>query len=209
MKYDLSGDRYIEYAWVSRELPLSHSHEDVFDLGPSRQAITSQFAIARGYEVTAMSLEPLEYQHPLLHFSQGDFLQVDVMSCFDWVLNISTIEHFGIAGRYGVTEDYPDADLRGMERLHPLMCPGAKMILTIPVGHDAVIRPYHRVYGRERLPLLLGGYWVEKSEFWAKREMQFWDIVDEDTALDTQPQDWPTYYALGLYVLRLRHGSPA
>jgi len=144
---------------------------------------------------------PVSFTHPNLQFIQADLLEYETERRFDWILNISTMEHFGLAGRYGVTKDQPDADLEGMARLRTMMEYHGCMILTIPVGQDAVVRPYHRVYGRERLPLLLQDYTVLHAEYWGKRDTQFWDMISKQEALDTIPaMQIPTYYALGLFV---------
>lgn len=205
MNQNLSGDRYVEYSWVARYLPPAQkSPQAIFDLGPAEDAVPARFAIARGYNVEAVGLMPIKFKHPSLQFIQLDFLEYDVDMTFSWILNISTIEHFGLAGRYGVTKDMPDADLEGMARLRTLMWPDSTMLLTIPVGLDAVVQSYHRVYGTIRLPLLLDGYKVEYVEYWGKRGTGFWDILGEGEALNTPPQmALPTYYALGLFICKL------
>jgi hypothetical protein len=55
-----------------------------------------------------------------------------------------------------------------MAKMRQLLKHGGKMLLTIPVGQDALYPSSHRVYGRERLPRLLDGYIVEKKEYWIK-----------------------------------------
>jgi len=121
--------------------------------------------------------------------------------------NCSTVEHVGLVGRYGVTENRPDGDLEAMARLRELMKPGGIMLLTIPVGRDAVFAPLCRVYGRERLPLLLEGYIVEKEAFWVKDRENRWVQADRETALDFEASagSWDplqNVYALGCFVLR-------
>jgi len=54
-----------------------------------------------------------------------DILKVDLPAKhFDLVINWSTVEHVGLAGRYGVTKSRPDGDLEAMARLRDLMKPG-------------------------------------------------------------------------------------
>ena len=74
------------------------------------------------------------------------------------------------------------------------------MLLTIPVGQDAVFAPLHRVYGKKRLPRLLDGYLVEKEEFWIKDKKNRWISCDRKVALNYNVS-W-NVYALGLFVLR-------
>jgi len=125
---------------------------------------------------------------------------------FDLIINCSTVEHVGLVGRYGVTESRPNGDLEAMARLRELMKPGGVMLLTIPVGQDAVFEPLCRVYGAQRLPQLLNGYTVEKEVFWVKDDQNRWVLCDKETALDFKALacSWDpmeNVYALGCFVL--------
>jgi hypothetical protein len=75
---------------------------------------------------------------------------------FDIVLSISSVEHDGL-GRYGDPLD-PDGDLRAMSGLRRMLKPEGLLILAVPVGRDALVWNAHRIYGRQRLPLLLQGW---------------------------------------------------
>lgn len=74
------------------------------------------------------------------------------------------------------------------------------MILTLPVGRNRVFRPWHRLYGEERLPRLLEGIAVLKKEFWLKDDENRWVIATELAALSKDPV--VHCYGLGLYVLQ-------
>ncbi|MFQ5911136.1 MAG: DUF268 domain-containing protein, partial [Thermoplasmata archaeon] len=143
-----------------------------------------------------------------LRFLQGDILSVPLhKGTFDLIINCSSIEHVGLAGRYGVGEGRPEGDLVAMERMHELIMPGGIMLLTVPVGQDAVFPPWHRVYGEERLPRLLHGYVVEREAFWTKDESNRWQCCDRGVALAVRPLTNPrdpvqSVYALGCFVLR-------
>jgi hypothetical protein len=130
----------------------------------------------------------------------------------DFVLNCSTTEHVGLQGRYGVAFDETDGDLSAMQKLRKLLKASGKMLMTIPCGQDAVMVPWHRVYGRERLPKLLDGFGVEEQVYWMKRADNRWYRVGREEALSyppttpivptTDPTRGPTCcYALGCFVL--------
>jgi len=74
------------------------------------------------------------------------------------------------------------------------------------VGRDAVVAPFHRVYGDRRLPQLLSQFFVERELFWAKNPDNMWVGCDRQEALafpaSTHPKD-PSQcvYALGCFVL--------
>ena len=84
-------------------------------------------AAQRGFEVTAIDLESVQwyYAHKKLHFVQGDILKSSLPTKhYDLIINCSTVEHVGLAGRYGTTYSRPDGDLEAMARLRDLMKPG-------------------------------------------------------------------------------------
>lgn len=203
MIYTLKQDRKYEWGWVKKELPEGDGF--LLEIGPAPgDPKPARIAADRGWEVTAVGLEEPHRKLPehRYTFIQGDFNEVKLPFLFDWILNISTIEHFGLAGRYGITEMDEDADLRGMAKARGLLAPRGRMLLTIPMGLDAMFAPKHRVYGAERLPLLLDGYHIIKQRFYGK-----FGGIDEyqeckyQQALEAVPTEEPAYYALGLYVL--------
>src|SRR5207245_201498 len=116
------------------------------------------WGIIASYAIQAMTVDPTNFPAALVQamgcFTQGTAARGDVLTIpfpsdsFDVILNCSTVEHVGIAGRYGVTESAADGDLAAMTRLRRWLKPGGVMLLTVPVGHDAVFAPLTRVYGR-------------------------------------------------------------
>ncbi len=204
---NLAGDRDIEWSWITSQMPSGPG--EALDFGPGGSHL-ALIAAQRGFNVTAVDLASVRwpYVHPGLCFIRGDLLKLPLpKEHFDLVINCSTVEHVGLAGRYGVTESRPDGDLDAMARLRELMRPGGVMLLTIPVGQDAVFAPLCRVYGRERLPRLLDGYIVEKEIFWVKDRENRWVQADRETALNFEASagswdPWQNVYALGCFVLR-------
>ncbi len=94
-----------------------------------------------------------------------------------------------------------------MKRLNDIMKPGSRMIMTIPVGRDAVFAPLTRIYGKDRLPRLLAGFEVEKEAYWVKDEQNRWQVQDKKLALDFEASagSWDAMqnvYGLGCFVLR-------
>lgn len=200
---NLKGDRDIEYSWIVAHLPEAFGEALDFGCGPG--SYLGLIAARHGFKVTAVDLEKVNwpYFHPNLKFIQGDFLKIDFPSkSFDLIINCSSIEHMGLAGRYGIKENRPDGDLEAMAKMKLVLKPEGKMLLTIPVGQDAVFTPLHRVYGKERLPKLLEGYTIERKEYWIKNDKNQWILADEITALNVKPN--PHFYGLGCFVLQAR-----
>jgi SAM-dependent methyltransferase len=199
---DLSGDRDLEWTYVAVRLGRYISEDcRVLDFGCGN-GVLAVGAAGLGARVLAIDLMPRDMPclDPRLEFRQTDLMMLDEGKMrFDLVLNCSTIEHVGLSGRYDTVEA-PDGDLEAMAKLCRLMNPDGHMLLTIPVGHDAVVRPLHRVYGTKRLPRLLEGYEVVESSFWRKDARNVWIPCTRDEAIAEQGHE--RYYALGAMVLR-------
>jgi SAM-dependent methyltransferase len=204
---DLSGDRDIEWSYIASRLPMGQGYVLDFGCGFGNMSI---HAIQKGYRVVALDLEPnaFPWSHPNVEPVCGDLLQIDLPDrTFDFILNCSTVEHVGLIGRYGVTFEESDGDLEAMQKLRTLLKASGKMLLTIPCGQDAAIAPWHRVYGKERLPKLLGRYGIEEERYWVKQADNRWYPAQKDAALAYVPTSHPTIatscsYALGCFVLR-------
>lgn len=198
---DLSGDRAIEWAWVVAHIP--NNPGKVLDFGCG-DASLSLIAAVKGGDVIGLDQQQVQLPYRInnLNIQKGDMLNFDFGKMqFDVIINCSTIEHVGLAGRYG-SSDAQDGDLIVMDRMrHILKSSEGIMILVVPVGKDSVFPPWHRVYGTQRLNLLLRGFCVIKKEFWSKRAgNNIWTQVSEEDALSVQPSE--SFYALGLFILK-------
>ncbi|MCX7651722.1 MAG: DUF268 domain-containing protein [Bacteroidia bacterium] len=164
------------------------------------------------YEVVALDRESVNH---LWTFSKIRVIQGDILEdtfawndYFDLVTNISSVEHVGLSGRYGVEKDTPDGDLIAMTKLRDWLKKDGIMLLTIPVGKDEVFAPLARVYGEKRLPLLLKGFSILHEEYWAKISSDNrWYLVERDLALTyhADVRSWrpdQNIYALGCFVLK-------
>jgi SAM-dependent methyltransferase len=204
---DLTGDRNIEWSFIASRLPAGQGY--VFDFGCSDGSMAIH-AVQKGHRVLALDLLPSHFpwSHPNVEIICGDLLKLDLpQHSFDFILNCSTVEHVGLSGRYGVSFEETDGDLKAMRKLRQLLKPSGKMLMTVPCGLDAVIAPWHRVYGKQRLPVLLSGYETEEEVYWMKRADNRWYVADREGALSYAPTSHPTRavacsYALGCFALR-------
>lgn len=208
--YTLVGDRDIEWSWISANLDLNKKL--ILDFGPGT-SVTPLVAALNG-DATVIALDQLpnlesqiKWKLDNLTYKCGDILSEEVKEYlslfnFDSIINCSTIEHVGLSGRYESVEDM-DGDLKTMKFFQELMSgsTNSNMILTIPVGKDAVIKPLHRVYGPIRLRQLLHGYKVKKQKYMGKNQKGYWEEINEDEAFRTESTS--SYYSLGLFVLCL------
>jgi SAM-dependent methyltransferase len=193
----LEGDRAVEWSFCMAR--LANGPGTTLDFGAGRGPL-SLCAAQRGHDVIALDRLPsaLDYAHERITFVQADILDRPLERRFDQIINCSSVEHVGLAGRYG-SFSAPDGDLDAMEIMRPLLVPGGRMILTVPVGRDMVCAPLHRIYGEVRLPRLLDSYRSVEEQYWRKDFAGGWVQTDRATALATEGSD--SFYSLGLFVL--------
>lgn len=197
---DLSGDRAIEWSFVAAHLPPGPGK--VLDFGPGN-SLLPMVAAQRGHQVTGIDLRAPDvwWRSDAITYLQGDVRNAELpRGAFDAIINCSSIEHVGLTGRYGVSVEAADGDLEAMRTLRGLLRPEGVMLLTLPVGRDSVFRPFHRVYGEERLPKLLEGWTIDREEYWAKLGTPQWELCERKVALDRVPR--VDLYGLGCFMLR-------
>ncbi len=195
--FDLDGEKLLDWGWICANLP--RGRKKALEIGCGESPVIPTM-LAMGYEVVGVDLQD-RLARLVTGFThvQGDFNVVDLDSAFDVVVACSAIEHFGLAGRYGCCED-PSADLRATQKILRHLASEGMLFLTVPVGRDTIHRPWHRVYGKERLPQLLQGFEIVSQRFLDKEPWGPWHEVTMDEALD-QPRD-VRRYALGEWILR-------
>jgi SAM-dependent methyltransferase len=201
------GERDVEWSFLSKEMPDGPG--EALEFGCER-GYMSLVAAQKGFHVLANDLENQSFLwlHPNVEFRCGDFLALDLpKNYFDIAINCSSVEHVGVAGRYGITAEQSEGDIQVMQRLADVLKPGGLLLMTAPCGRDAVMAPWCRVYGPERLPRLLAPLVIEKERYWEKDEANRWVEVSRGKALDFETRHDPTNphgcsYALGGFVLR-------
>jgi len=193
----LEGDRELE--WTFCQARLIDGPGTTLDFGADT-GLLSVAAAHRGHDVVAF--DRLDVTHRVLHPRVTKFV-ADILDrplgdrVFDQIVNCSSVEHVGLAGRYGSFER-EDGDIEAMAILSEYLRPGGRHILTIPVGRDLICAPQHRIYGPQRLPRLLAPYTVSEEQYWV-RTAEGWVPSDKGTALDVQGS--ASFYGLGLFVL--------
>lgn len=195
--FDLEGEKLIDWGWICANLP--RAPKQALEIGSGKSPIIPAM-LALGYDVTAVDLsDDISDVFSGLKFHVGDFQEMACNRDFDVIVLCSVVEHIGLSGRYNSREE-PDGDLRAMRRVVKLLKPEGQLFLTIPVGKDAVQRPWHRVYGPERLKSLLGGLSLVQSRYLVKKPWGAWRVTDEAEALSFGPDI--QRYALGEFILR-------
>jgi SAM-dependent methyltransferase len=185
---DISGERNVEWSFLSVEMPDGPGQ--AFEFG-CEGGYLSLLAAQKGFHVIANDLreQKFTWQHPEVEFWQGDLLGLELPAgFFDLIINCSSVEHVGIAGRYGIEGEQENGDLEVMSRLAELLRPGGCFLMSVPCGRDTVMRPWCRVYGRHRLPRLLKGYRIAKERYWIKNPANQWVPSSKEMALNFEPR---------------------
>ena len=154
---------------------------------PWHEAICLALGASR---VTSVDYGMRTYEHPQLDQVNASFWdQLDDANLgYDVVVSASSLDHDGL-GRYG-DPIAPDGDLLTMRLLLRALVPGAKVILSVPVGPDRIIWNLMRIYGKERLARLIDGYDVVER------------IGYDSTKLDDAPENVLRTYE-PVFVLRV------
>ncbi len=178
------SDRYVEYPFVTRHLPPMPAR--VLDVGCSG----SNFPLilsGLGYDTYAVDLRP----YPILNklsFKNFTFTQADITATkfkdgfFDAVTAISTVEHIGLAGRYGTIEQ-TDGDHRAVAEMSRIVKRGGRVLLTIPCGRYKIIRPFTKIYDAAAITDLIGALRVEEKLFYWQDAQDDWCACSESQAV--------------------------
>lgn len=113
--------------------------------------------IAYGGFPTTVEYNLPNYNHPLIK----EILFFDLLKSnqqFDAAISISSFEHDGL-GRYGDPLN-PNGDLRTMKEMKRILKPNGVLYLAVPMGMDQIVWNAHRIYGHQRLKLLIEGWEV-------------------------------------------------
>jgi SAM-dependent methyltransferase len=200
--FDLVGEKLVDWGWICAHLPRVPSR--ALEIGPGKSPIIPAM-LSLGYHVTAVDASVDSRQVISgFDFIYGDFQGAKFDSKFDVIVVCSVIEHVGLSGRFNAQES-PDGDLVAMAGIRSLLAPDGRLFLTLPVGSDAVHKPWHRVYGRQRLPKLLDGLEVVESRYLVKEPWGPWQEASQSQALSF-PVD-VRRYALGEMILRIAPGE--
>ena len=206
---NICGERDVEWTFLSREMPQGPG--DALEFG-CEKGYLSLLAAQKGFHVIANDLQHQDFswRHPEVEFWQGDFLTLPLReNTFDLAINCSSVEHVGIAGRYGIEVGEDDGDIEVMRRLASVLKPDGLLLMTAPCGRDAVMSPWCRVYGAQRLPRIFAPFDVLKEEYWIKNANNQWIFSTRAEALELNPRNHVAdphgcSYALGCFVLQKR-----
>ena len=175
--------RVVEYSFVISK--LAGRTGKVLDVGCTDGGNMAAVMLASlGWEVHGIDNREFRFEHPNFRFSQGDIRNAPFPDdFFDYVYAVSTLEHIGLKGRYGVTEEDPEGDMKAVGEIGRILRPGGHFLLTIPYGKGQSVKPLLRVYAKSRLRRLFH-HWKIEEEIYYTFERGYWVTVPQQLAAE-------------------------
>jgi SAM-dependent methyltransferase len=187
------GSRYFEYGFTITRILLSGFKGRVLDIGCAALSNYLPLSLSLlGYEVYGIDLlDFMLLRHPNFHFSRQDIRKTTFQdNFFDYVYAISSIEHVGLTGRYSVTEEDPEGDLKAVQEVIRIISPNGKFLMTLLYGKGEVVKPKHRIYGSARLRELTKNWKVTEEVYFKRNEEGYWIPVPEEVAGKAKSPEW-------------------
>jgi len=177
------NSRLLEYPFVLQKLD-GRPRGRVLDVGCTDSGnIVAPTLATLGWQVYGVDTREFKFKHLSFHFVLEDIRKTSFPDgFFDWIYAISTVEHIGLAGRYGVKVDDPDGDFKAVTEIRRLLGPDGRFLLTVPYGQGGVVKPAERVYDRSRLQRLLAGWSVQEETYYYLDGGGEWHQVTEEVA---------------------------
>lgn len=202
LNINLEGDRAVEYGFVIDNIPDGFGL--ALDFGSGGVGTICQALLEKKWVVHALDVQDHAVP-PRVAKITADILEYSILN-YDLIVSCSSLEHVGLAGRYGVAGSDPEGDLKAMRKFYESLMPGGVLLLTLPIGVDHVHGSMHRVYSG-RLNALLDRFNVLKKVYW-KKTKGGWHECPESEALNTvsvsvSETDWQgSIYCIGGFVLQ-------
>jgi len=181
------NSRLIEYPFIFKEMTQLRNGR-VLDVGCTDGGnFLSPTLATLGWDVFGIDIRPWIYTHTNFQFQTGDIAEGTDFpeDFFDVVIAVSSIEHFGLAQRYGIKEQNLAADQEAVDEISRILKPDGIFLLTVPYGKGGIIQPAERIYNNETLGALISGWIIAEQTFFHLSGTGKWEEVPEEEARQT------------------------
>lgn len=177
-----SSDRFIEYPWLMENIDIKKGR--LLDIGSTIGDLLHG-SLPAEVEVNCLNLNTKNFKSKKIIFKNGDIRNTDYPNnYFDIVSCISTLEHIGVAGRYGSDHD-PDGDKKAMREIERILKPNGKLLVSVPYGRKDVL-PINKLYNLSRINDLFSDLEIVSQEFRKfNKDWYVWLKVSEMEAATT------------------------
>ncbi|MCL0092286.1 class I SAM-dependent methyltransferase [Dehalococcoidia bacterium] len=176
----LPDARVIEYSFIIGRLSQMKPGK-VLDVGCAARLNFLPAALASlGWQVWGIDRRKWKFEFPNFHFVQGDIREtVFPDNFFDCIYAVSTLEHIGLSGRYGITEDDERGDFKAVKEISRIL--RGRFLVTLPYGENyRLIKPQKRVYDRQRVEDLFHEWEVNDKIFYIQDNQGYWIPISEE-----------------------------
>ena len=181
-KYHSPSGRVIEASFVISK--LAKKGGKVLDVGcTDPNNICPCLLASLGWDVYGLDIREYRFEHPRFHYVHGDIRKASFDDgFFDCVYALSSLEHIGLSGRYGVTKSDDEGDIKAAGEIARILRPGGTFLCTLPYGVGQLVKPLHRIYDRSRLEKLLHGWKIQDEMYYVLGNDGCYAIASEDVA---------------------------
>jgi ubiquinone/menaquinone biosynthesis C-methylase UbiE len=156
-----NSDRYLEYPWLLENIRITGGK--ILDVGSTASNMLYNF-LPKEVQIYSIDLNSKNIESAAVKFSVGDIRKTNYEdNYFDVISCISTLEHIGVAGRYG-SDDDPSGDLKAVKEMARILKPGGTILLTVPYGTRDVL-PINKLYNKERINELFKDFFSVEIEY--------------------------------------------
>ncbi len=175
--------RVFEYSFVLGKLN-SIQKGKVLDIGCSARLNFLPASLAMlGWEVYGIDIREFKLRFSNFHFSLQDIRGTSFGdNFFDAVYALSTLEHIGLGGRWGITSDDPEGDARAVKEVERIIRHNGTFLVTVPYGQRKIVGSLHKVYDKPWLRQLFSNWIIKEEIYYVRNHEGYWDSVAEERA---------------------------
>jgi len=173
--------RMIEYSFAIGKL-ASLGKGKLLDVGCVARLNPVPATLASiGWEVYGIDMRQFKFRFPNFQFIRGDITGTDFPdNFFDAVSAVSTLEHIGLKGRYGVSQGDSGGDAKAVREIRRILRDSGRLLVTLPCQKEARQTALNRIYDRDSLAALFADWEIEERIFYTQDTEGVWVLVAEE-----------------------------